>query len=887
MFGRMENHIMGRINELYRQLLEHEATFEQGITASKVSEKLQIDRSTASRYLNELVKRNQLIKLPGKPVKFLLNKESESHDFDSVDIGQSIQPILQKSMAALLYPATSMPILITGETGTGKTHLAETLATIINKRKKNNTKIPFIAFNCADYAQNAELLVGQIFGIAQGAFTGAVEDRTGLVDQADGGILFLDEIHRLPPSGQEMLFYLMDKGIYRRLGEATIERKARVTLIGATTKDPNEALLPTLLRRFSLKLTIPPLRERTREEREELVRKFLTEEASKMKTDVVITEQTREVFLTYECPGNIGQLKSDIQIACARAYLRYLNEKEKHVTIKLEDLPREMKVGIIEKTTSQIPLPKVPLDNVNTQMSVMPNIYQELQEHNKNNNPNKSKEIIQNYIHELSKKYRKPETSTNTWSDLINEELLEALKTAYKSLKNHAPIPVDMKQLHMIGLHLQNYRHYKRKAVTNDSLPSLIHPNVSYRQTAKLLANILKEEIDLQLPPEEIELIAHFLTPEESKDMLQTRPIAILLVTHGNSTASSMAQVTNTLLGNTVIHAIDMPLEVSAEETYKRVKERINGFYGIDGVLILVDIGSLITMGDAIRHDVDVPIKTLSSVNLPMVLEAGRKSMQSDITLDEVYESTKTAMMLFVKEDTEKDAHRRMIVTVCFTGEGAAPLLESWIKEQLSGLDEDVLVRTVRIDPSTKDTTVINDLKNYYDIIAIVGTVPITIEGIPYIPAWELLQQEGISRINKLLEVTRKSLDLTIPKEIKREEISDLIMKGLSEIITYVNPKTITGLLKEYIPPIREFYQWDSARELGMWMHIGSLIDRLISAVIKGNVEQLVASIPIEREAEITMQEQMIWSPFFSALESTFHIEIPENIKKELVNLSR
>ena len=74
---------------------------------------------------------------------------------------------------------------------------------------------PFVSFNCADYAQNPQLLFGHIFGIKKGAYTGAAQDSPGLIAKADGGILFLDEIHRLPPEGQEMLFTFMDKGVYR------------------------------------------------------------------------------------------------------------------------------------------------------------------------------------------------------------------------------------------------------------------------------------------------------------------------------------------------------------------------------------------------------------------------------------------------------------------------------------------------------------------------------------------------------------------------------------------------------------------------------------------------------------------------------------------------
>ena len=78
--------------------------------------------------------------------------------------------------------------------------------------RKLEAKAPFVLFNCADYYNNPQLLLSHIFGHVKGAFTGADVEKEGLVAKANGGILFLDEIHRLPPEGQEMIFYFIDTG---------------------------------------------------------------------------------------------------------------------------------------------------------------------------------------------------------------------------------------------------------------------------------------------------------------------------------------------------------------------------------------------------------------------------------------------------------------------------------------------------------------------------------------------------------------------------------------------------------------------------------------------------------------------------------------------------
>lgn len=120
----------------------------------------------------------------------------------------SLKVSIQQAKAAILYPPRGLHTIIFGETGTGKSMFAECMYHFAVQSHMLEKAAPFVSFNCADYAQNPQLLFGHIFGIRKGAYIGATEDSPGLIAKADGGILFLDEIHRLPPEGQEMLFYL-------------------------------------------------------------------------------------------------------------------------------------------------------------------------------------------------------------------------------------------------------------------------------------------------------------------------------------------------------------------------------------------------------------------------------------------------------------------------------------------------------------------------------------------------------------------------------------------------------------------------------------------------------------------------------------------------------
>ncbi|GAK12340.1 sigma 54-interacting transcriptional regulator [Geomicrobium sp. JCM 19039] len=485
--------------------------------------------------MNELVKLEKAVKVAGKPVRY------QPLSTSGVTISESLQPLMEQGMAALSYPFQSLHILLDGETGTGKTYLAEKLYEMAMQRSYIEAGTPFISFNCADYAHNPELLVGQVFGMRKGAYTGASQDTQGLVEQANGGILFLDEIHRLSEAGQEMLFYLLDKGVYRRLGEATRERTAKLTLIAATTEAPHNVLLPTLLRRLSLHLTVPPLRQRPRQERSDLLNHFLHAEEEKMDASLSIDDSGRELLLTYACPGNIGQLKSDIQIACARAYLHYLNNGLSEVVIKDDFLP--IKRSLNGKTADADSEPVSIYERLNE-------LHINVLSSNQKTVEDTLQYVVNEYIEDLLTHQSREKLESGAWLNLIDADLLQTLQQAPFPLVKGSSIKLDEKRLYVIGLHLQNYR--KHRHGHSSTLPAISRAPAEELEAARQLALHAQQSIGLSLPEEEINLIAHFLRTEPSdNNPWANQSVYVLLVTHGRAAASSMAEVTNTLLAHT------------------------------------------------------------------------------------------------------------------------------------------------------------------------------------------------------------------------------------------------------------------------------------------------------------------------------------------------
>jgi len=259
---------------------------------------------------------------------------------------EEMRTIIKQAKAVIDYPPNGLNAIITGPTGSGKTLLAETIYKYGIETKKIDPKSPFVRFNCADYASNPQLLLSQLFGHEAGAFTDAKEKKQGLVELANNGILFLDEVHSLPTRGQEMLFTLIDKGTYRRLGQTNGEQKVNLRLIMATNHEQlSEVIIPTLMRRIPLVIKMPPLINRQPQYRLELIKQFFQEEAKNMKKTVLISKDAMEALLFCDFPGNIGQLKSDIKNICSKLFVE--NRNDPIIKLSLHDLPEHIIANIV------------------------------------------------------------------------------------------------------------------------------------------------------------------------------------------------------------------------------------------------------------------------------------------------------------------------------------------------------------------------------------------------------------------------------------------------------------------------------------------------------------------------------------------------------------
>jgi two-component system, NtrC family, response regulator AtoC len=235
-------------------------------------------------------------------------------------------------LVRVMAPA-SAPVLITGETGTGKEVAARQLHEFSRRRDG-----PFVAVNCG--ALSPTLMDSQLFGHERGSFSGAERRHRGLFERADGGTLFLDEITEMPSDFQVKFLRVLEQGEFHRTGGEEVV-SVNVRPVAATNRDPKEAiaegrLRPDLYYRLRvLHLPIPPLRGRGQDV-ELLAREFLHEIAVTEGEPRIFTVETLACLRGHSWPGNVRELRNAV-------YTAYLMSEGREITP--DALPSEVVLG--------------------------------------------------------------------------------------------------------------------------------------------------------------------------------------------------------------------------------------------------------------------------------------------------------------------------------------------------------------------------------------------------------------------------------------------------------------------------------------------------------------------------------------------------------------
>ncbi|WP_207368530.1 sigma-54-dependent transcriptional regulator [Heyndrickxia coagulans] len=894
---------MKRIDRIYAYLVEQSQgkTLDEwirieGFTASDIAKDLGILRNNVSAELNKLLRQKRIIKIKGRPVHYLVkqimedllgtklpedqyeyenilevtggqspdpgNGPSANHDtawetnpFDDL-IGSktSLKVQVEQAKAAVLYPPHGLHTLIVGQTGVGKTLFANLMFNYAKLAAPfMDEDAQFIVFNCADYANNPQLLISHIFGHIKGAFTGADSEKDGLVSKADGGMLFLDEIHRLPPEGQEMLFYFMDTGTYAKLGETERNRNANVLIVGATTEDPESSLLKTFVRRIPILIRIPSFEERPAIDKIEILKFLLAIEANRVQKPIKIDAESMKALIGNTSYGNVGQLKSNIQLVCANGFLHCLRDDV--ITIHFKDLPSELKNGFFYFSRKRQEIQELS-DLIDSYLTVYPegenkalfeedpyepdfnlyNIIEDkvsfmMEQDVSDEDINRFLKLdIDIHLNKFYNKFSSYALNREKILKIVSEDILNFSEEVQDIVEKRLKCKVNERFLLAFSLHLTSFlKRVKNQQVANyTNIENVINDRPQEYQLSLDICKMIGEKYRVHVPVKEAMYLTILLT--SLIDEQKAEQVAILVAAHGFSTASSMVSVVKSLLGESNVDCIDMPLDMDPKYVLEEMKRRVKEIDMGKGVLLLVDMGSLTGFGDIITQETGIKTRTIDMVTTALVIEAIRKATIMEMDLDDIYESLKefrgygSYQMESKPRETGKPVKPQAILSVCSTGEGTAEKLKQLITRLLKNIGKNniaVIPLPINEVEEKKET-----LMQKYDILLAVGIADPKVQA-PFVPLEALFMGDGETQVTHLIQ------NHQLLKQPPRSPamVREMTEESLNEFLTFLNPKKVIAAITAFVTSLEKIAErpFNNASKINMNIHIGCALERMVT----------------------------------------------------------
>lgn len=854
----LKNDVLAYLKKQTKTLdLDH---LDKQFTAGGIAQALNAKRNTVSLYLNQLTNEHKLVKVQTRPVRFIhraqfeksnyaLKKdtyatvaqlEQENNNQDILKSFAQINPSLKESVervrAAVLYPNNGLPLLITGESGTGKSYLVGLINRFCRTNKLIKTTAPFVTVNCAQYADNPELLTSNLFGYKKGAFTGADQDHDGAFIEANGGILFLDEVHRLGPKGQEKLFTYLDQGLVYPVGETSHGKRVSVRLCFATTEEVENNFLTTFMRRIPVKISLPPLSQRSREERLNLIYTLLCNEQREIAKPIIVSDQVLEMLANYLPVGNIGDLKNAVKLTIARA-----NADEKKVnklTLTAYNLPVD--VLMRSKTESYLSAKKPlqitdetePADLIARSFPEKKIFLHSLErllttyEQSNNHLPNcesKLKQIVYQLFDTLLF-----EKNASKQLPLLSY-VIEHLKHLFEQLQNAYQLQVSGNAIYAISYYLferQKIQWNIDEVRQKNALHSLYqevrqrYPEV-YAYVGKLLL-LIKNNLEIEL--NEVDYIFLSIYLNKLEIITKTGLIKAIVLAHGYATAGSIANVVNRLLNAHTLDAFDMPINVSTQQIANKIIDYSENNDVSHGLIILVDMGSLQEIEKLFPRQLDAPLLLINNVSTSLALTVGESILQKR-SFREIGQLAQQKSKIEIKLTYPAKRRQQVILTTCYSGIGTATHVARLLERCMPSSSK---IKIIPYDyQALKDPHKIKVVNKMYDVIGIVGTENPEIPGLDFIHLEKILSDKGTAKLQKWLT---KSFTVPEIKLIMNNLVKNFSLERTINMVTILDaPKVIENITIFLQELERRFsISLSNQKKFTLYVHISYLIERLI-----------------------------------------------------------
>lgn len=822
------------------------------LTTISISKTLNLSRSLTSQYLNELVKDESVVKISSRPVYYFDRKELEKKhhvelkQFDFLSLNELLQVLgsgklslhdFQKAIghegslhycisqikSALLYPGGGLPMILYGEKGCGKSYLVDLIYEFCINHELLNKKASFMKMKVLK-SDMMELYKKELFG----SFDEKEQVyRKGKLEETNGGILYIQDACHLNEDCQEKLAEFISSGKFTRCDDESILVESDTRIILSCVEDPRDTLTQSLLLNVPVICNVPSWINRNDDERRDFIIKFFREEQDRLDLPIYISEGMMMLLMNYEFENNVNECKKCIKTICANAFSESndtdrLNVYMYHLPLQLLDY---LSLNRNHTTDDKmIRIDGVKKDGgVNKIIVMWDQLLQVYEE---------QKISFKRYLEEGQKILRYyydilifQENYLDDRLSAIEKIVLDILGTVKNSRNIILPINCGYVLTRMILSFQQNNSSFKQwESDHRDTIRECLNTMKQSMPNEYIISELILKQIQTHLNIRLSEMNHIFLMMNihlYNKDIHAQDTIGVIL-SHGYSTASSIADAANSLLSTYIFEAIDMPLDTPIQEVSRKLDAFINENRHIKNIILLVDMGSLEDIGTVIAESVNVGV--INNISTSLALNIGTKILQH-YELEEI-----------LKVACEEAQCRYKVLSVAkkekaivFTNDAGM-----MVSERLSRLFKDSLPREIDLKMMEYDYDEL--LKNgskdvlfqKYDVVLMIKPYNLKIKNVNSVTLEDIMNFKDIDKVNNVLI---SYLDAKEIEDFDQRLLKNFSMQSVMENLTILNAPKLLDDVSEAVNALQHIMKrkFQSKTIVGIYIHICFLVERLVT----------------------------------------------------------
>lgn len=810
-------------------------------TTKRVADDLHMSRSLASQYLNEFVREGVAVKINSRPVLFFhkrglerfLQARLDRCEFDSpkdladtigaenardfnrmIGADLSLASCIDHLKSAIQYPPHGIPALIVGEHGTGKQLMSELAFEFGTNSGVFSAGARFVVIDCSRYEASDANVEEDIFGGANGP---------GAVDKASGGIVFLPRFDHLSHAARDV--------VLRRICESELDGSgaspsARFLL--ATSRPAESEIVKAISRSIPIVVPVPRLADRSDEERIALVMHFLQAEGRRVATDVSISRGALRALVNASFDDNVDGLRACITSCCASAYL---NRDDEMLVIRTYNLPPRA-IGALDPMPDDDQLVTGNKGTNDPVRRVVESFQQVL-------NPLPS--FLKGSI-SFTEFFANAVASVKAYGDYLNFEerssnprmesyeklmgpIIEEVNRAYGIDLSRRIARSAAQSLYMQlwgGVYLSRWR-LKHQEEIDRALEVLERNLPSASVVSDQIASRARAALGMGL-----DSLSRVLLLVEIGEALRgsSRPRDYLgiIMCHGYSTASSIADAVDRILHKHVFEAIDMTYDQDVSEVIGQLARLLSRYPHCRSIAILVDMGSLEKINDAISRLASCDVYIINNVSTGLAIEVGSALMSHEdlgVTFSRVEFGCQPRCSV-VRARGEREA----LVFCSESGIDAADKIRKIVRDSIPGNPDMQFITCDFADLAQHGEQA--RVFESYRIRVVVGTMDPKVPSVPFVGIEDILYEGHSEAIDKALF---SDLGPEGIAEFHSNLLRNLTLRSVIESITILNPEMLYVEADHAVRKLSELSgeQIDARRRIAVYVHLCGLIERLVT----------------------------------------------------------